>query len=95
LRAVLRKSSEAAKNRPILALDIAPLLVPARSLDRSVFDSERDWVLEGLRRNRFRREETARYLRISRKTLYNKMAFHRLLSLAKSRGAHLKRTSTP
>lgn len=37
------------------------------------FSSEREWILDGLRRNRFRRVETAQFLRISRKTLYNKM----------------------
>ncbi len=30
--------------------------------------NERDWILDGLRRNRFRRRETARFLGISRKT---------------------------
>lgn len=35
--------------------------------------SERDWLLDALRRNRFRRGDTAAYLGVSRKTLYNKM----------------------
>ena len=35
--------------------------------------NECDWILDALRRNRFRRGETARFLGISRKTLYNKM----------------------
>ncbi len=35
--------------------------------------SERDWILDALRRHRFRRTETAAFLGISRKTLYNKM----------------------
>ena len=35
--------------------------------------SERDWLMDALRRNRFRRGDTAAYLGISRKTLYNKM----------------------
>ncbi|MBB4277686.1 phosphoenolpyruvate hydrolase family protein [Rhizobium mongolense] len=34
---------------------------------------EREWILNALQRHRFRRGETARYLGISRKTLYNKM----------------------
>ncbi|MER8576752.1 phosphoenolpyruvate hydrolase family protein [Mesorhizobium sp. M1409] len=34
---------------------------------------EREWILDALQRHRFRRGETARYLAISRKTLYNKM----------------------
>ena len=36
-------------------------------------ESERDWIIEALRRNRFRREATARELGLSRKTLYNKI----------------------
>jgi predicted TIM-barrel enzyme/transcriptional regulator with AAA-type ATPase domain len=36
-------------------------------------EDERGWILDGLRRNRFRRGETARFLGLSRKTLYNKM----------------------
>ncbi|MCC5969730.1 MAG: phosphoenolpyruvate hydrolase family protein [Pararhodobacter sp.] len=35
--------------------------------------SERDWLLDALRRNRFRRGDTAAFLGLSRKTLYNKM----------------------
>ncbi|MBU8543421.1 MULTISPECIES: phosphoenolpyruvate hydrolase family protein [Roseomonadaceae] len=34
---------------------------------------ERAWILEALRRNRFRRGETAAFLGIARKTLYNRM----------------------
>ncbi|THK36754.1 sigma-54-dependent Fis family transcriptional regulator [Ensifer sp. MPMI2T] len=34
---------------------------------------EREWILDALQRHRFRRGEAARYLGISRKTLYNKM----------------------
>lgn len=41
--------------------------------------SERDWILDGLRRYRFRRGETARFLGLSRKTLYNKMRNYGLL----------------
>ncbi len=47
--------------------------------DRSPAQSERDWILDGLRRHRFRRGETARYLGLSRKTLYNKMRLYGLL----------------
>ncbi|HSK38368.1 MAG TPA: helix-turn-helix domain-containing protein, partial [Arenibaculum sp.] len=39
---------------------------------------ERDWILDGLRRHRFRRSETAQFLGISRKTLYNKMRHYGL-----------------
>lgn len=47
--------------------------------DRSPKQSERDWILDGLRRHRFRRGETARFLGLSRKTLYNKMRHYGLL----------------
>ena len=40
--------------------------------------SERDWILAALRRNRFRRAETARELGISTRTLYNKSKKYRL-----------------
>ncbi|MDR3375052.1 MAG: phosphoenolpyruvate hydrolase family protein [Ancalomicrobiaceae bacterium] len=36
-------------------------------------ESERDWIIEALRRNRFRRAATASELGLSRKTLYNKI----------------------
>ena len=36
-------------------------------------EDEREWILDALQRHRFRRGETACYLGISRKTLYNKM----------------------
>ena len=42
-------------------------------------ESERDWILAALRRNRFRRGDTARELGIARKTLYNKMRRYKLL----------------
>lgn len=45
----------------------------------SSFRSEKDWLLHGLRRNRFRRGLTAEYLGVSRKTLYNKMRAYGLL----------------
>lgn len=40
--------------------------------------SEREWLVDGLKRNRFRRAETARFLGISRKTLYNKIVKYNL-----------------
>jgi predicted TIM-barrel enzyme/DNA-binding NtrC family response regulator len=40
---------------------------------------EREWILDALRRHRFRRGETASFLGVSRKTLYNKMRQHGLL----------------
>ncbi|WP_051341124.1 sigma-54-dependent Fis family transcriptional regulator [Azospirillum halopraeferens] len=55
---------------------------PARSGPddgRAEREAEREWLLDGLRRHRFRRGETARFLGLSRKTLYNRMRLHGLL----------------
>jgi predicted TIM-barrel enzyme/transcriptional regulator with AAA-type ATPase domain len=41
--------------------------------------TEREWISDALRRHRYRRADTAAYLGISRKTLYNKMRHFRLL----------------
>ncbi len=51
------------------------------------FDSEKAWILDGLKRNRFRRGRTAENLGISRKTLYNKMRLYGLLSAAAAQPA--------
>jgi len=48
----------------------------------SRFESEKAWILDGLKRNRFRRGRTAEHLGVSRKTLYNKMRQYGLLSAA-------------
>ncbi len=53
--------------------------------------NERDWILDGLRRNRFRRGETARFLGISRKTLYNKMLILGLLVPGSPPASQLRR----
>lgn len=37
------------------------------------FTSERDWIMDALRRHKFRKAETAAFLGISRKTLYHKL----------------------
>ncbi|EWG98729.1 helix-turn-helix domain-containing protein [Halomonas sp. BC04] len=42
-------------------------------------ETEREWILDALRRNRFRRQETAAELGLARKTLYNKMRHYGLL----------------
>ena len=44
--------------------------------------SEKAWILEALKQNRFRRGRTADYLGMSRKTLYNKMRAFGLLTIA-------------
>ena len=76
LRTVLEASFTRCDGNVILGRDL-PSLTTEASSDRAP-PSERDWILDALRRHRFRRGETARYLRISRKTLYNKMRHYGL-----------------
>lgn len=52
----------------------------ASTAPRPRSEGERDWILDALERHRFRRGETARYLGISRKTLFNKMKRYGLLA---------------
>ncbi len=71
LRVVLEAAFTRCDGNVILGRDLPPLETEA-SEKRPTLD-EREWILDALRRHRFRKGETARYLRISRKTLYNKM----------------------
>jgi DNA-binding NtrC family response regulator len=73
LASVLQQALLRAHDGMILAANLPPLQRHVGPEQRSGFVSEREWILDGLRRNRFRRTETARFLGISRKTLYNKM----------------------
>ena len=67
-----RAASEAAHGR-ITPAALEPLLDPdSASLPPAPAD-ERSWIMDALRRNRFRRGATAAYLGIARKTLYNRM----------------------
>jgi predicted TIM-barrel enzyme/DNA-binding NtrC family response regulator len=74
LRSVLQVAAVKTRGTVITDRDLLRILKPAarKRSDRKAFSSEREWILDGLRRNRFRRAETAQFLRISRKTLYNK-----------------------
>jgi predicted TIM-barrel enzyme/DNA-binding NtrC family response regulator len=81
LTSVLERAALASPGE-VITLEHLPSL--AQSDDKaaggiSTLRSEKDWLLNGLRRNRFRRGLTAEYLGISRKTLYNKMRAHGLL----------------
>lgn len=80
-RSILQRAALAARECTLSARDLQSLLQPdaATSTSRASFSSEREWILDGLRRNRFRRAETAQFLRISRKTLYNKVQQYGLL----------------
>lgn len=79
-RSVLQGAALAARECSLSAEDLRSLLQPHADAapPRASFSSEREWILDGLRRNRFRRSETAQFLRISRKTLFNKMQRHGL-----------------
>ena len=74
LRSVIQAVASMARGGTIREGDLAALLKSRHATsDRKAFSSELDWILDGLKRNRFRRTETAQFLRISRKTLYNKI----------------------
>lgn len=78
LRAVLKKSLLTARGGTISERDVLGALTRDAASPRKAFATERDWILDGLRRNRFRRGATASYLGISRKTLYNKMVAYNI-----------------
>ncbi|MBL6080525.1 phosphoenolpyruvate hydrolase family protein [Belnapia sp. T18] len=65
-------ATEAAGGRITLAVLEAQLGPASAVMPASPVD-ERAWILDALRRNRFRRGETASFLGIARKTLYNRM----------------------
>jgi len=74
LRAVLERCVLRARGQPIAAdMVVAAIAGTGARTAAASPDDERGWILEGLRRNRFRRAATAEFLGLSRKTLYNKM----------------------
>jgi predicted TIM-barrel enzyme/DNA-binding NtrC family response regulator len=85
LGSVLREALLAAGNSAVMAAHLPPLGPQPQRNARAGFASEREWILDGLRRNRFRRAETARFLGVSRKTLYNKMVALGLMVAATGR----------
>lgn len=81
LHHVLTRASMTTGDGPIAAAAIKHALGTSHSMTpRPDVVDEKSWLLDGLRRNRFRRKQTAAFLGISRKTLYNKMKRHGLLS---------------
>ncbi|WP_085034626.1 phosphoenolpyruvate hydrolase family protein [Ensifer aridi] len=76
LRSVLETAAINCEGDWIQAEHLPPLGAPAEPQPHPA--DEREWILDALQRHRFRRGETARYLGISRKTLYNKMRAHGL-----------------
>ena len=73
LGAVLIRAATEARGSRITAAALEALLDPAEELPATAPEDERSWILNALRRHRFRRGETAAFLGIGRKTLYNRM----------------------
>ncbi|OHV78897.1 phosphoenolpyruvate hydrolase family protein [Ensifer sp. LCM 4579] len=76
LRSVLETAAIRCEGDRVKAEHLPPL--DEADAPRPHLGEERDWIIDALHRHRFRRGETARYLGISRKTLYNKMRFYGL-----------------
>jgi DNA-binding NtrC family response regulator len=72
LSSLLEHARLVATGEAIMPADLSALHAD-RSAPAADRTNERAWILDGLRRNRFRRGDTARFLGVSRKTLYNKM----------------------
>lgn len=79
LRAVIDRAALDAEHMTIGSAQISAAIGQRSAAEPDVSEgprqsvTERDWLLDALRKNRFRRGDTAAYLGISRKTLYNKM----------------------
>ena len=71
LRQVVESAALAAQGDVVTPVELGDLGSPVHG--RALFTCERDWILDGLRRNSFHRGRTAEWLGISRKTLYNKV----------------------
>ncbi|WP_271519362.1 phosphoenolpyruvate hydrolase family protein [Bradyrhizobium sp. CCBAU 53380] len=69
----------AQKDAHIVAEVLKPLLSSGVHPKPTSAFSEREWIIEGLKRNRLHRGKTADFLGLSRKTLYNKMKKLRIL----------------
>ncbi|MBB4383226.1 phosphoenolpyruvate hydrolase family protein [Bradyrhizobium sp. SBR1B] len=67
------------KDSHIVAEVLKPLLSATVATKPVSAFSEREWIIEGLKRNRLHRGKTARALGLSRKTLYNKIKRLRIL----------------
>ena len=89
LRSVLQQALVASGGARVQAMHLPPLCAAAKGR-RVSFTSEREWILDALRRNRFRRGEAAQFLGVSRKTLYNKMVS---LGMAEPEGLGLPRST--
>ena len=73
LQEVLMRAATEARGGHVDAALVERLVGPAPSPQAREAMDERAWILDALRRHRFRRGETAAFLGIARKTLYNRM----------------------
>ncbi len=73
LQHALARAALEARDGRIDAVVIERVLGPAQVGAVTEAMDERAWILDALRRHRFRRGETAAFLGIARKTLYNRM----------------------
>jgi predicted TIM-barrel enzyme/DNA-binding NtrC family response regulator len=88
LRSVMQRAAIRAHRGVITDTNVMSLLKTrhASPRNRKSVATPREWILDGLRRNRFRRAESAQFLQISRKTLYNKMKQYGLLGETSASG---------
>jgi predicted TIM-barrel enzyme/transcriptional regulator with AAA-type ATPase domain len=73
LTEALRRAATEAPGGRITTAALEAQFGPASATAPASPSDERAWILDALRRNRFRRGETAAFLGIARKTLYNRM----------------------
>ncbi|MGG5889688.1 phosphoenolpyruvate hydrolase family protein [Falsiroseomonas sp. HC035] len=73
LAEVLRRAATEGRNGRIDLATLEAQIGLASTAPPASPEDERAWILDALRRNRFRRGETAAFLGIARKTLYNRM----------------------
>ena len=71
LRRVVENAALAAQGDVVTPVELGN--ISGYSSGRRLFASEKEWILDGLRRNSFHKGRTAEWLGISRKTLYNKV----------------------
>lgn len=78
LRHVLEKASLHSTGPVISVKDVQTAMGADRKEVKSSSVTEKDWILDALRKNGFRKGRTATYLGVTRKTLYNKMKRHEI-----------------
>lgn len=79
LRHVVEQLATLPPAAPITAERLEPMLGTKSVAKETTGLSEREWIIEALRRNRLHRGKTATALGLSRKTLYNKIRKLRIL----------------